>query len=182
MAAAAARRCLWGSLLPLLLTAGAGRSEADCEVCIGFLDKFYKYLQAQDVEFTPEYIETELILMCENTRGKENRLCYYIGGTSDAATRIINEVVRPLSAHVPVTNICEKLKKKDSQICELRYDKVLDLTRAKLSTMRVADLKRILDNWSEVCRACAEKSEFVDLILALAPKYSSDFIDPKDDL
>ena len=47
--------------------------------------------------------------------------CYYIGATSDAATKIINEVSKPLSYHVPVEKICEKLKKKDGQICELKY-------------------------------------------------------------
>lgn len=36
---------------------------------------------------------------------------------------MINEVSKPLSYHVPVEKICEKLKKKDSQICELRYGK-----------------------------------------------------------
>lgn len=34
---------------------------------------------------------------------------------------MINEVSRPMSHHVPVEKICEKLKKKDSQICELKY-------------------------------------------------------------
>lgn len=47
--------------------------------------------------------------------------CYYIGATEDAATKIINEVSKPLSHHIPVEKICEKLKKKDSQICELKY-------------------------------------------------------------
>lgn len=47
--------------------------------------------------------------------------CYYIGATSDAATKIINEVSKPMSHHIPVEKICEKLKKKDSQICELKY-------------------------------------------------------------
>lgn len=28
-----------------------------------------------------------------------------------------------MSHHVPVDKICEKLKKKDSQICELKYGK-----------------------------------------------------------
>lgn len=49
--------------------------------------------------------------------------CYYIGATSDAATKITNEVSKPLSYHMPVEKVCEKLKKKDSQICELKYGK-----------------------------------------------------------
>ena len=47
--------------------------------------------------------------------------CYYIGATSDAATKIVNEISKPLSYHAPVEKICEKLKKKDGQICELKY-------------------------------------------------------------
>lgn len=47
--------------------------------------------------------------------------CYYLGATKDAATRMVSEVSRPLSSHIPVSKICEKLKKKDSQICDLRY-------------------------------------------------------------
>lgn len=47
--------------------------------------------------------------------------CYYIGGTDDAATTMVNDVARPLSNHIPVSNVCKKLKKKDSQICELKY-------------------------------------------------------------
>lgn len=47
--------------------------------------------------------------------------CYYIGATDDAATKIINEVSKPLAHHIPVEKVCEKLKKKDSQICELKY-------------------------------------------------------------
>lgn len=53
--------------------------------------------------------------------------CYYIGATSDAATKMINEVTKPMSHHVPVDKICEKLKKKDSQICELKYGKLRSL-------------------------------------------------------
>ena len=47
--------------------------------------------------------------------------CYYIGATDIAATMLIREVTRPLSFSKPVEKICEELKKKDSQICELRY-------------------------------------------------------------
>ncbi len=32
-----------------------------------------------------------------------------------------------MSYHVPVEKICEKLKKKDSQICELKYGKLKSL-------------------------------------------------------
>lgn len=47
--------------------------------------------------------------------------CYYLGATTDAATKILGEVTRPMSVHIPAVKICEKLKKMDSQICELKY-------------------------------------------------------------
>ena len=47
--------------------------------------------------------------------------CYYLGGTDDAATGILGEMSKPLSWGMPVEKVCEKLKKKDKQICELRY-------------------------------------------------------------
>ena len=47
--------------------------------------------------------------------------CYYIGAMEISATKLVKEVIRPLSFSKPVEKICEDLKKKDSQICELRY-------------------------------------------------------------
>lgn len=44
---------------------------------------------------------------------------------------MINEVSRPMSHHVPVEKICEKLKKKDSQICELKYGEEEELVRCR---------------------------------------------------
>ncbi|KAM6344248.1 mesencephalic astrocyte-derived neurotrophic factor isoform 2-T3 [Alca torda] len=90
-------------------------------MCVTFLGRFYQSLKDNNVEFTPASIEKELLKSCKEAKGKENRLCYYVGATSDAATKIINEVSKPMSHHIPVEKICEKLKKKDSQICELKY-------------------------------------------------------------
>lgn len=47
--------------------------------------------------------------------------CYFVGGTDDAATGILGNLIRPLSYHMPESKICEKLKAMDGQICELRY-------------------------------------------------------------
>ncbi|XP_039213479.1 cerebral dopamine neurotrophic factor [Crotalus tigris] len=151
----------------------SGGVEARCEVCQDFLERFYSSLKEKHSDFSTASIEEELIKTCMNTKGKENRLCYYLGATEDAATKILTEVSRPMSVHIPVAKICEKLKKGDGQICELKYERQLDLTSVDLSKMRAAELKKILDSWGEVCRACAEKREFVDLIKELAPKHTA---------
>ena len=47
--------------------------------------------------------------------------CYYIGAADISATKLVREVTKPLSFGKPTEKICEALKKKDEQICELRY-------------------------------------------------------------
>ncbi|KAJ0023960.1 hypothetical protein NQD34_003859 [Periophthalmus magnuspinnatus] len=168
--------CLGGLSVALALALVPGSSDAlkegECEVCVTFLGKFYESLKENNVKFSNGDIETALMKVCKDAKGKDNRFCYYIGATSDAATKIINEVSKPLSYHVPVEKICEKLKKKDSQICELKYDKQLDLSTVDLKKLKVKDLKKILEEWGESCKGCAEKSDFIRKIMELMPKYA----------
>ncbi|CAN9512214.1 unnamed protein product [Ophioblennius macclurei] len=158
--------------LALVSEPAAALKDGDCEVCVTFLGKFYETLKENNVKFNNADIEKEILKSCADAKGKENRFCYYIGATSDAATKIINEVSKPLSSHVPVDKICQKLQKKDSQICELRYDKQLDLTSVDLKKLKVKDLKKILEEWGESCKGCAEKSDFIRKITELMPKYA----------
>lgn len=161
--------------------AGALR-EGECEVCLTFLGKFYETLKNNNVKFTTADIEKEILKSCEDAKGKENRFCYYIGATSDAATKMINEVSKPLSSHVPVDKICDKLRRKDGQICELRYDKQLDLSSVDLKKLKVKDLKKILEDWGESCKGCAEKSDFIRKITQLMPKYAPAAASARTDL
>ncbi|XP_043093696.1 cerebral dopamine neurotrophic factor isoform X2 [Puntigrus tetrazona] len=114
----------------------------ECEVCVGFLGRLYNSLVLRHTELSPELVEEGLIRACAETTGKENRLCYYLGASNDAAAKVTD-------SHV------------------------LDWSRDALSKMRVLELKRVLASWGEECRACLEKSEFIDLIQEVAPKHSS---------
>ncbi|KAH9503787.1 hypothetical protein Btru_066630 [Bulinus truncatus] len=98
-------------------------------------------------------------------------MCYFVGGTDDAATGILGNLIKPLSYHLPSEKICEKLRAMDSQICELRYDVKPDFT--KLIKMKVGELKKILSNWGEdnACKGCAEKAEFIKKVRELMPKH-----------
>ena len=51
-------------------------------------------------------------------------------------------------------------------------DKEIDLTNVDLKKLKVKELKKILNNWEETCRACTEKSEYVSLVESLMPKYA----------
>ncbi|KAF7647736.1 hypothetical protein LDENG_00167490 [Lucifuga dentata] len=143
---------------------------AECEVCVGFLHRLYGCLTSAHSELTAALVEEELVQACAVAQGKEARLCYYLGASSDAATRVTASVSRPLASHVPVEKICQRLGSTDTQICQLTYEPVLrDVSSAGLRKLRVAELRRILALWGEECHGCLEKHEFVSLIQERAP-------------
>ncbi|XP_061524445.1 mesencephalic astrocyte-derived neurotrophic factor-like [Phycodurus eques] len=154
----------------LLLLNGVSCSKAgNCEVCVGFLRGLYGSLSSTRKELTPALVEEELFRACSAARGKEARLCYYLGASSDAATRVTASVSQPLASHVPVEKICQRLSSRDTQICQLKHEPELrDLSSEGLKKMRVVELRNILASWGEECRGCLEKHEFVSLILEKA--------------
>ncbi|XP_061663948.1 cerebral dopamine neurotrophic factor [Syngnathoides biaculeatus] len=137
-------------------------------VCEGFLGGLYRRMTSAHKELTPALVEEELFRACSAAQGKEARLCYYSGASSDAATRVTPSVSQPLASHVPV-EICRRLSSRDTQICQLKHETELkDLSSEGLKRMRVAELRNILASWGEECRGCLEKHEFVSLILEKA--------------
>merc|ERR1719438_200442 len=144
--------------------------EGDCEVCISVMKRFQDSLQ-KDEASDPKKIESAFKNFCADLKLKENRFCYYLGGTADAATGILGEMSKPLSWGMPVEKVCEKLKKKDKQICELRYEKQIDLKSVDLKKLKVRDLKKILSDWDEGCDGCLEKGDFIKRIEELKPKH-----------
>ncbi|CAH3028841.1 unnamed protein product [Porites evermanni] len=154
-----------------LWQAEAKLKDGDCEVCIKFLTNFASKLSSDDLSDLTK-IQDKLKATCKKAKTKENRFCYYIGGTADAATGMLKEVVKPLSYHMPADKICEKLKKQDAQICELQYDKQIDLNNVDLKKLRVKQLKKILSDWDEDCVGCLEKSDFIKKIELLKKEHT----------
>ncbi|CAG9786355.1 unnamed protein product [Diatraea saccharalis] len=144
--------------------------EGECEVCIKTIDKFAATL-TDEVKKEPKKIEAEFKKFCKGTKNKENRFCYYLGGLEESATGILGELSKPLSWSMPSDKICEKLRKKDAQICDLRFDKQIDLNTVDLKKLKVRDLKKILNDWDEICDGCIEKTDFIKRIEELKPKY-----------
>ena len=50
-------------------------------------------------------------------------------------------------------------------------EKQIDLKTVDLKKLRVRDLRKILNDWDEECRGCAEKSDFVARIEELKHKH-----------
>lgn len=139
-------------------------------MCISVLDKFRATL-TKDEATVPAKIEAAFKKYCKGMKLKENRFCYYLGGTEDAATGTLGEMSKPISWSMPSDKICEKLKKKDKQVCELRYDKQIDFKTVDLKKLKVRDLKKILSDWDEGCDGCLEKGDYIKRIEELKPKY-----------
>lgn len=53
-------------------------------------------------------------------------------------------------------------------------EKQIDLKTVDLKKLKVRDLKKILNDWDEVCDGCLEKTDFIKRIEELKPKYSKD--------
>ena len=155
-------------LFSLLVSLAASLKAGDCEVCISVIDRFWNTL-AKDQEGDPKAIEKEFVKFCKPLKTKENRFCYFLGGTADAATGILGEMSKPLSWGMPSDKICEKLKKKDRQICELTYEKQIDFSTVDFKKLKVKDLKKILSDWDETCDGCLEKSDFIKKIEEVKP-------------
>ncbi len=51
-------------------------------------------------------------------------------------------------------------------------DKQIDINSVDLNKLKVRDLKKILNDWDEVCDGCLEKADFIKRIEQLKPKYS----------
>jgi hypothetical protein len=154
------------ALVPLTYSLKAG----DCEVCISVMDKFRATLSKEDAA-DPKAIEKEFKVFCRPLKLKENRFCYYLGGTDDAATGNLGLMSKPLSWGVPSDKVCEKLKKSDKQVCELTYEKQIDFSTVDLKKLKVKDLKKILSEWDEECDGCLEKGDFIRRIEELKPKH-----------
>ncbi|XP_071818061.1 mesencephalic astrocyte-derived neurotrophic factor homolog [Apostichopus japonicus] len=156
----------------LLAVVDAKIKEGECDVCISMVDRIAATLTDEDRKSQGD-VEKKIRKFCKTAlNSKDNRFCYYIGGTADAATGTLGDVAKPLIYFTPADKVCEKLQKKDSQICELKYEKQIDLDSVDLKKLKVKDLKKILNDWGETCRACSEKTDFIDRINELRPKHA----------
>jgi len=154
--------------LPVFLAFTAFAEE--CEVCVNMLTKIDKACIDEGIT-SLDGIEKKAREMCKAARDQDNRFCYYVGLTADAATTMHKDIVKPISFHKPAAKICQTLKKKDMQICELKYPKPYDYSAINFKKIKVKELKKILVDWGEVCKNCLEKDEFVKKVKEMMPKY-----------
>jgi len=158
-------------------------TEDNCEVCVKFITQFIDSLDA-DTKASPPKIETAFRKFCKSTKKDDNRFCYYVGGLEESATGMLGEMSKPISWSMPADKVCMKLYRKDEQICDLRYEKTIDLSKVEVQKLKVHELKKLLSDWGEQCRGCSEKDDYVRLVKELLPKYAGSEASgtPKSDL
>lgn len=154
----------------LLATQIVWAAGQECEVCTAFLEKLIDSLLPNEKSNMAK-IETKFRSLCKDSKNKDNRFCYYLGGLEESATGILGEMSKPVSWGMPADKVCQKLKKKDSQICDLKYEKQIDLNNVNLKKLKVRELKKILSDWDEHCSDCLEKTDYIKYIEKLKPKH-----------
>ncbi|OQV24305.1 putative Mesencephalic astrocyte-derived neurotrophic factor-like protein [Hypsibius exemplaris] len=157
--------------ISLMCSCFAAAKDVECEVCTAVLQRLYDSVPNDD-RTNAAKIEAKLKKDCKEIhQPQEHRFCYYVGGLEESATSTINELAKPLSWGMPVDKVCERLRKKDTQICDLKYEKELDWSTLDINKLKVKDLKKILGDWGEDCKGCAEKSDFVKKVQEVKSKY-----------
>jgi len=148
--------------------------EQHCEVCVKTIGAFVETLPEAD-KTKPEKIEQAFKKYCSKVKvdSKEHRLCYYIGALETSATYAVADLSKPLAWGIPAEKICrERLYKSNPQICDLKYERQIDVNAVDLAKLKVKDLKKILSDWGEQADFI-EKSEFINRLPAVQDKYTS---------
>lgn len=160
--------------LTTLPTADARIREGECEVCLRLVEEFKEATKVFK-DNTEAKVETRIKQLCDKkTDQSERRLCYYIGGSKDAATYLLGTISKPILNHLPPTKICDKLKSIDPEICKVKYEKpeeAVDYSKVDFASMRVRELKDVLKKWNEQCVNCIDKNDYLATIKEVLPKY-----------
>lgn len=152
-----------GVLLSAAFSLADSLQESQCPVCFSMVKKLKDNVTKDGGSLTADRISEEFLKICKKAEkdSSDGKFCYYMGGQEVSATRTYKEMADKLSWGLPVDKVCEHVEKTDSQICEIREKKPIDLKTVDLKKLKVADLKRLLKDKGESCDGCLEKSEFI---------------------
>lgn len=82
-------------------------------------------------------------------------------GTAGGVKR---EISGSLARGINSKRLCSRLKKKDAQMCELRFDKKVDVKNVDLKKLRVKELRKICDDEGIETKSLVEKDEYIKKI------------------
>ena len=85
---------------------------------------------------------------------------------SGTAGGVKRDISGSLARGINAKRLCTRMKKKDAQMCELRYEKKIDVKNTDLKKLRVKELRKIADDESIDVKGLVEKEEFIKKIQA----------------
>merc|ERR1719389_1154907 len=137
--------------------------ERDCEVCKQVIDSIDKSVTDED----RKSVEKNMFEWCATAKGKDKTMCYYIGvGDAESGTAggVKRDISGSLSRGINSKRLCTRMKKKDAQMCELRYEKKIDVKNTDLKKLRVKELRKIADDEGIDTKGLVEKDEYIKKI------------------
>jgi len=136
---------------------------AVCKAVISAIDGGLTDAERKDVVL----IEGAMQKYCDSAKGKEKTMCYYMGvGDKEMGTAggVKREISGSLARGINSKRLCSRLKKKDAQMCELRFDKKVDVKNVDLKKLRVKELRKICDDEGIETKSLVEKDEYIKKI------------------
>merc|ERR1712194_808201 len=149
----------------LAVCLGAKEDERDCEVCKAVIDQIDKSLSKEE-RADEMKIEARMGKYCADTKGKDKTMCYYMGvGDKESGTAggVKRDISGALARGINAKRLCTRMKK-EAQMCELRYEKKIDVKNTDLKKLRVKELRKIADDEGIDVKGLVEKGEFIKKI------------------
>jgi len=146
----------------------APKDPRECEVCIAVLGEIDGKVTA-DQRKNVEDIEGVMQDYCDGAKGKEKTMCYYMGvGDKEMGTAggVKREISSSFARGINAKRLCTRLKTKDAQMCELRFEKKIDVKNTDLKKLRVKELRKICDDEGISTKGLVEKDEYINKIKA----------------
>ncbi|CAK4647852.1 hypothetical protein LEN26_016753 [Aphanomyces euteiches] len=147
------------ALVALLSTSVAAKDDKECEVCIKVIDT----LKAQYDELLKEskgtpkldVAQTALEKTCSklSKKEKERKVCYFLEPMK-------KDAARQITIGKDTLKICKDLTKKNPDFCTIRFPIQVE-AGTDYSTLRVKELKKILQERGVSCDECIEKSDLI---------------------
>ncbi|CAM9271275.1 unnamed protein product [Choristocarpus tenellus] len=155
-------RILWIVALAAVLGLGCAAEEKkpvredpkDCEVCVNVLEQVSKSMAPEDRK-KQDKIEAAIDAYCsQRLNPRDDKMCY-------SFLPIKKTISHPFSTGMPKLKVCQRLKKTNSEICEVKYPIKVDKENMDYNKLRVKQLKGILADRGVACNGCLEKSDYV---------------------
>jgi hypothetical protein len=133
-----------------------------CNAVLGEIDLSLTADQRNDVLKVEQVMQS----YCDAAAGKQKQMCYYMGiadKLSGSAGGVKREISGSFSRGINAKRLCSRLKKMDQQMCELKFEKLVDIN-GDLNKLKVKDLRKVMDDKNIECVGCAEKGDFIRAI------------------